>query len=112
VTGLANILWTAKDCRGRTVFLHESNWLKHVARRPEIAGLEQEAKVAVEDPNVCVKEADHSINYWRLGLIGKWPRAYLHVVARDDDAVTTVRSVWIAMEIDPFEEFLCTPKMS
>ena len=105
-------MWIATDCRGRSTTLHEGNWLKHVRKRPEIAGLEAQARATVEDPNFCVREADGSINYYRHGVIPNRPSAYLHVVARDDGAATHIRSIWICFELDPFEEFLCTPRIS
>jgi hypothetical protein len=109
---LAQSVWTTTDCRGRRTTLHESNWLKHVAKRPEIAGLEEQAKATVEDPNFCVRETDDSINYYKSGVVPGRPRAYVHVVARDDPDGTNVRSVWICFDVDPFEEFLCTAKIS
>ena len=111
---MAQIAWETTDCRGKTVILHAENWLKHEKKRPEIAGLRDQARKTVESPNICVREKDDSINFYKRGVVPDRPDAYLHVIAVDDDDGTRshVRSAWICYEIDPFEEFLCAPQMS
>ena len=63
--------------------------------------------MAVEDPDACTREADESINYYRRGIIAKYPGMYLHVVVRRADAERArVVTAWPARSIDPYEELL------
>ena len=105
-------LWTTTDCRGRIVTLDSGTWDRHVVRRPEISALESIAKLTVERPNLCTREADGSINYYRRGDVPGRPNAYLHVVARDGFGQTEVRTACICFAVDPFEEILCNPTLS
>lgn len=92
--------------------LHAENWRKHERRRPEIAGLNERARDAVQEPNICVREKDGSVNFYKRGVIPGRPDAYLHVVVVDGRDESHVRTAWICYEIDPFEEFLCPPQMT
>lgn len=107
-------IWIATDCRGRAVEFWDWAYDHAIEDHPEIMGLQDVLKIAVERPNVCVRQKDESVHYYVLGMIPGRPRLYLHVVARDDAAVgpTLVKTAWQCKAVDPFEELLCSPTKS
>jgi hypothetical protein len=75
---------------------------------PELGSCQDAIRETVERANLCARENDDSLNYYRKGTLAAWPQLYLHVLARDDVAgVTQIRTAWPSKRIDPFEEVLC-----
>ena len=103
------VLWLTTDCRGRPIELSDTAWQHVCDTHPEVQGCEKQTRLTVEAPNVCTREADGSVNYYRLGGIPGRPGVYLHVVARDYGDKAVVHTAWAALAVDPFEEFLCVP---
>lgn len=99
--------WSTTDCQGKTVEMDDQAWAHAVRKRPFLAGLEQEARLTVEDPDVCAVESDGSVNYYRQGGIARYPKLYMHVVARDvSESRRKVHTVWPSKVVDDYEELL------
>lgn len=80
--------------------------LEHPERR-FLGGHESAAKTTVEDPDVCTRETDGSINYYRTGTMRRYPSLYMHVlVRRSADGAGEVETIWPSRVIDPAEEYL------
>lgn len=102
------IIWTTNDCRGKQVNLTDDAWSHALGKRPFLAGHEGQARLTVEDPNICTREGDGSINYYRRGAINGRPQLYLHVLVRDIDGATgDVHTAWPCEVVDNWEEILC-----
>lgn len=100
-------IWITRDCRDQPVEFIEKAWNHIVADHPELEPYRDAVRLTVERPNFCTREADGSINYYRLGTLDRWPQLYLHVLARVEGDMTQIKTAWPAKRIDPFEEMLC-----
>jgi hypothetical protein len=107
-------IWTTNDCRGQVVEFWDWAYGHAIEDHPEILGLQDILKAAVERPTLCVRQKDDSVHYYALGVIPARPNLYLHVVARDDavGGPTLVKTAWQCKAVDRFEDFLCTPTKS
>jgi hypothetical protein len=99
----------ATDPLGKRVEMSEAAW-SHALAHPQrsfLAGHEEQARLTVEDPDVCTREKDGSINYYRRGTLARYGDMYLHVVARPaGENGLRVHTVWPSPSIDPCEEYL------
>jgi hypothetical protein len=73
------------DCVGRQIELDHSNWVKHVAKRPEIAPYHAVLGHAVNWPDCIIRaDRDGHWHYYRSGLTeDRYPGCYLRVVVAD-----------------------------
>ncbi len=83
-------------------YLHESNWNKHVAKRPEIDGHLYSLRDTVSDPDVAI-EKKGAIHKYRMGYgSGKTRGMWLLAIERPDlYGAHCVRSMYF---VPDFEE--------
>lgn len=94
-------------CTGAESYLHESNWLKHIAKRPEISGCLDGARETVADPDFAVRD-EHGVifKYWMGFGSGKTEGRWLRVVEEADrEGAHYVKSVLFTSRITVGEIF-------
>ena len=93
---------------GSSDHFSEDAWRHILLDHAELQPFQDAIRATVEHPNLCAKESDASLNYYRRGVLAAWPQLYLHVLAREDgEGVIHIRTAWPSKRIDPFEEVLC-----
>ena len=79
-------MWRAHNgCTETDTYLHEVNWERHVAKRPEIEGLEEVVRETVERPDFAVRDAHGAIYKYRRGLGSGRTRVLRLVVLEGED---------------------------
>ena len=98
---------TDNPCTGTESYLHESNWLKHVTKRPEIGECLDSARETAADPDFAVRDEHGVIFKYRMGYgSGKTAGCWLRVVEdADPDGAHYVKSVLFASRIMAGEMF-------
>ena len=62
-------MWrTHNGCTETDTYLHEVNWERHVAKRPEIEGLEEAVRETVERPEIAIHDEGGAIFKYRRGF--------------------------------------------
>jgi hypothetical protein len=106
---LAVELWrTDNSCTSTQSYLHDSNWISHTEKRPEIRGHLQDVKETVEDPDFAVRDEQGVVFKYRMGFgRGKTAKLWLLVIEEEDlHGAHYVKSVYFTPEIKD-DEVLC-----
>lgn len=98
---------TDNPCTGTESYLHESNWLKHVAKRPEISQCLDDARETAADPDFAVRDEHDVIYKYRMGYgTGKTAGRWLRLVEEaDGEGAHYVKSVLFTSRIRAGEVF-------
>lgn len=102
------VLWTTYDPVGQSVALTDEAWHHILYEHPDLAGYQWAIRLAVENPHVCTRELDGSINYYARHVLPRRVGRYLHVIARRSQiADLEVHTAWPTDAVDEYEERLC-----
>ena len=102
------ILRTNNACTGTLTYLHRSNWVKHVEKRPELLAHLQSVKVVVEGPDFALQNEQGMVFKYRHGLgTGNLARLWLLVIEEPDGKGSHyVKTMYFTPEIKD-EHILC-----
>jgi hypothetical protein len=103
------ILWITYEPRGLSVAFTEEAWAHILYEHPDLSPWQGAIKSTVEDPDVCTKELDESLNYYRREVVPKALGKYLHVLVRPtvaNGADLEIHTAWPTDFVDAFEERL------
>lgn len=88
-------------CTGTESYLHESNWLTHVEKRPEIHGRLDAARETAADPDFAVRDEQGVVFKYRMGYgAGKTRGLPLLVIEEGDPhGAHYVKTVYFTRDI-------------
>ena len=103
------ILRTDNSCTGTQAYLHESNWNRHIEKRPELSDKLQAVRTTVEDPDFVLQNDRGIVFKYRQGLgTGKTSRLRLMVVEEpDDNGAHYIKTAYFTLDIMEDASILC-----
>ncbi len=89
---------------GYVAVLRLANWLRHLSRRPELAGHDRNVALTLLEPHILIEDDTLCHHYYRLGFgTGRTEGTYLHVLVRcfetDLENERTVVTAWFTSVI-------------
>ena len=101
-------LWrTHNPSTGLQSYLHESNWLKHSLKRPELNGCLDAVLETVEDPDFALRDNSGTVYKYRKdhGLGGKFSGCRLLVIegADADGKAHHIKTMYFVTRIESHE---------